>query len=80
VVASSDAPYGDPNPWSTIRCASEREPSLTPATVLASYLTEPTDPAGPLRTVTVGAPADLCLHATDTDTDTDTDTGAITAT
>lgn len=68
VVASSDAPYGDPDPWFTIRYASHREPSLTPATVLGSYLTEPTNPAGPPRTVTVGAPADLCLHTTDAGT------------
>ncbi|MTD53781.1 amidohydrolase family protein [Amycolatopsis pithecellobii] len=79
VIASSDAPYGDPNPWFTIRYASQREPSLTPVTVLGSYLTEPTDPAGPPRTITVGAPADLCLHTTDTSTGTVTVTATFAA-
>lgn len=63
VVASSDAPYGDPDPWYTVAYASDREASLAPATVLASYLTEPTRPAGSPRTVAIGAPADLCLRA-----------------
>lgn len=71
VVLSSDAPYGDPNPWVSIRSATTRR--LADGTVLgpdervgtaeatASLLTAPTDPGGAPRQVTAGAPADLCL-------------------
>jgi predicted amidohydrolase YtcJ len=71
VVASSDAPYGDPDPWHTITAATERRtPSgfvlgpdeRVPAeTALRSFLTDPDDPAGPERAIGVGGPADLCL-------------------
>jgi len=70
-VASSDAPYGDIDPWATVRAAGDRRtPSgrilgadeRVPADVaLGGYLTAPTDPAGPPRRVAVGAPADLAL-------------------
>lgn len=71
VVLSSDAPYGDPDPWATIRLAAaglpaERSPWLRDQTItageaLASYLTRPEDPAGPVRTLQPGATADLCV-------------------
>lgn len=71
VVLSSDAPYGDPDPWATIRLATvglpvDRSPwrhdQTIPARVaLASYLTRPEDPAGPVRRVQPGVPADLCV-------------------
>lgn len=73
VVLSSDAPYGDPDPWVTIRLSGAglppgRSPWLTDQTIssraaLASYLTAPDDPAGPPRRVEVGGVADLCVLA-----------------
>jgi predicted amidohydrolase YtcJ len=62
VVASSDAPYGDADPWLTIAYASQRPEESVPArSVLASMLTEPENPGGPARHLHPGAPADLCL-------------------
>jgi predicted amidohydrolase YtcJ len=71
VLASSDAPYGDADPWRTIAAAEQRTtPSgyvlgpdeRVPAEVaLRSFLTAPDDPAGPERAIAVGARADLCL-------------------
>ncbi|WP_435769647.1 amidohydrolase family protein [Nocardioides sp. SYSU DS0651] len=71
VVLSSDAPYGDPDPWTTIRLAASAGPgpgspwlgdeSIDPGVALRSYLTSPADPAGAVRRVEPGAPADLCL-------------------
>jgi predicted amidohydrolase YtcJ len=71
VAVSSDAPYGDPDPWATLRAAVTRacdgvpvgpdDERVTPTIALASMLTEPHDPAGAPRLVRVGAPADLCL-------------------
>lgn len=71
VVLSSDAPYGDPDPWATISLSSsglpaDRSPWLHDQTIsardaLESYLTRPEDPAGPVRTVQPGAIADLCV-------------------
>ena len=74
VAVSSDAPYGDPNPWTTVAAAARREcdgvvfdgdERVHPAVALASMLADPADPGGPARTVHVGAPADLCLLSTD---------------
>jgi predicted amidohydrolase YtcJ len=64
VVSSSDAPYGDVDPWQAIAAAAQREPSderVPAATALGSYLTRPLDIAGPPRAVAAGEPADLCL-------------------
>src|SRR3546814_2514617 len=71
VVLSSEAPYGDTNPWATVRLASaglpaERSPwledqTIRPGAALASYLTAPEDPSGLPRSVTVGGVADLCV-------------------
>ncbi|MCX5374869.1 amidohydrolase family protein [Streptomyces sp. NBC_00103] len=71
VAASSDAPYGDPDPWAGLRAASER---LTPSgrvlgadervaveVALRSMLSPLDDPGGPARRVAVGRPADLVL-------------------
>ncbi|WP_369254088.1 amidohydrolase family protein [Streptomyces sp. R35] len=71
VAASSDAPYGDPDPWACLRAASER---LTPSgrvlgadervpveVVLRALLSPLDDPGGPPRRVAVGRPADLVL-------------------
>lgn len=71
VAPSSDAPYGDPDPWRTIRAAAARTTGsgvvlgpaerVAPADVLAGYLSPADDPGGPPRRVRAGAPADLCL-------------------
>lgn len=71
VAASSDAPYGDPDPWAGLRAASER---LTPSgrvlgadervpveVALRGMLSPLDDPGGPARRVAVGRPADLVL-------------------
>lgn len=73
VALSSDAPYGDTDPWQTVAAAATRRtqdgvPFLpaeaVPAEVaLRSLLTAPADPAGAPRAVRAGAPADLCLLA-----------------
>jgi predicted amidohydrolase YtcJ len=78
VAASSDAPYGDCCPWTTIAAAARRDcggvtigdpgEQVAPATVLASMLTEPADPAGAPRTIALGRCADLCLLDADLDT------------
>jgi len=68
VAISSDAPYGDPDPWQTIRSAATRQPAgywpdeRVPAeTALATLLTDPMDPAGPPRRIQPGVRADLVL-------------------
>lgn len=71
VVASSDAPYGDPDPWRTVRAATERRTAsgellgaaeaVTAAEALRGFLTDPSDPAGAERRVAPGAEADLAL-------------------
>ena len=70
-VASSDAPYGDPDPWATIRAARERttatgavlgaDERVPPERTLAGFLAPLDRPAGPPRRVAVGEPADLVL-------------------
>ncbi|NNN28833.1 amidohydrolase family protein [Streptomyces sp. S3(2020)] len=71
VAASSDAPYGDPDPWACLRAATQRlTPSgrvlgpaerVPPATVLTGLLSPLSDPGGPPRRVAPGQPADLVL-------------------
>jgi predicted amidohydrolase YtcJ len=68
IAMSSDAPYGDPDPWATLRAAATREPEpgeaderLSPAEGLLTLLSDPLDPTGPPRQLAVGSPADLCL-------------------
>lgn len=75
MAVSSDAPYGDADPWQTIRAAATREPAgdgaagapaaaieRVPArAVLRSFLAEPLDPGGPPRRIRVGSAADLVL-------------------
>lgn len=71
VAASSDAPYGELDPWQVMADAAarltERGHSMSPEervgvrAVLASYLSAPDRPGGPVRRVVPGAPADLCL-------------------
>lgn len=71
VVASSDAPYGWPDPWRTMAAARDRiSPSratlgdgerVDVRTALAGYLSDPHDPGGRPRTIKVGERADFCL-------------------
>jgi predicted amidohydrolase YtcJ len=71
VAASSDAPYGDLDPWQAMRTAARRtsaagetlegEETVSPATALAGYLSAATDPGGTPRRIKSGAAADLCL-------------------
>lgn len=71
VSASSDAPYGDLDPWATVRAARDRRtPSgrvlgvderVPAAVALAGFLSPPAEPGGRPRDVHVGGPADLVL-------------------
>ena len=71
VAASSDAPFGELDPWRIIRDATERRTAggavlgeqerVEARVALEGYLTGPQDPGGDRRTVLRGAPADLCL-------------------
>lgn len=70
-VPSSDAPYGDADPWASLRSATTRRTrsgrvvgtdERVPASVaLRGMLTPLADPGGPVRRVAVGEPADLVL-------------------
>jgi predicted amidohydrolase YtcJ len=64
-VASSDAPYGEHDPWRVIATAAGRDlgpdERVPAATALAGYLSGPRTPGGPGRRVAPGAPADLVL-------------------
>lgn len=71
VAASSDAPYGDPDPWKGIEDAVQRVTSsgrvigpderVSARTALAGFLSAPDRPGGPLREVRPGSAADLVL-------------------
>lgn len=70
MAGGSDAPYGSADPWAAMAAAVRRQTSrgavigpdeaLSPEDALALYLADPLDLAR-TRTLTVGAPADLCL-------------------
>lgn len=71
VAASSDAPYGDPDPWTCLRSASSRLTAsgrvigpgerVPAATALRGLLAPLDDPGGPPRQIMAGTPADLVL-------------------
>jgi predicted amidohydrolase YtcJ len=73
VAASSDAPFGDLDPWQTMRDARDRtsqggvvigpDETVSSARALAGYLSSPDSPGGRPRQVAAGATADLCLLA-----------------
>ncbi len=73
LAGSSDAPFGDADPWCAMRAAVERrtvggetlgpDEALTPEEALGLYLAPLDDPGGPRRRIEPGAPADLCLLA-----------------
>ncbi len=70
VAASSDAPYGPADPWQVIAAAADRTTPagavicpaerVTAQQALSGYLSAPSSPGGPPRTVAVGT-ADLVL-------------------
>jgi predicted amidohydrolase YtcJ len=71
VAASTDAPFGHPDPWRAVAAATTRrtaagqplgaEEAVDARTALALLLGTLTDPGGPTRRVRPGARADLCL-------------------
>ena len=71
VAGSSDAPFGDLDPWRAIVAAVDRrtasgrslseDEAVTASRALELYLGRPEAPGGPARRVRVGEPADLCL-------------------
>jgi predicted amidohydrolase YtcJ len=71
LVPSSDAPYGPLDPWAVISAAAARRtPSgrsvgpaerMSTAGALAGYLSDLSDPSGPVRRIRLGATADLML-------------------
>ncbi|UCE86186.1 MAG: amidohydrolase family protein [Deltaproteobacteria bacterium] len=68
---STDAPFGDADPWRAIRAAVDRrtengaalgaDETLTPERALALFTSPPEAPGGPPRAIAVGAAADLCV-------------------
>ena len=73
LAGSTDAPFGQPDPWSAMSAAVTRRTALghqigrderlTPERALNLFLGHPTDPGGDVRTVSAGSGADLCLLA-----------------
>ncbi len=71
VAGSTDAPFGDADPWRAVAAAVHRRtPSgavlgdherLAPDRALALFLGHGSSPGGPARRVAVGAGADVCL-------------------
>ncbi|MFC8435128.1 amidohydrolase family protein [Streptomyces sp. NPDC057253] len=70
-VPSSDAPFGDPDPWRTVAAASSRRTPggavlgaherVDARVALSGFLTPLRSPAAPPRRLMPGSPADLCL-------------------
>jgi predicted amidohydrolase YtcJ len=71
LALSSDAPYGDPDPWRAMRAAVERRTrggaivdaaeALTPEAALHGFLGPADRPGRASRTIAPGALADVCL-------------------
>ncbi|CAA0124836.1 N-substituted formamide deformylase [Mycolicibacterium vanbaalenii] len=90
VALSTDAPFGDADPWAAMRAAVHRRTPagailgaaecVSPAEALAMFLGAPTRPAS-ARPVQPGAPGDLCvLSAPPADALADLDRGLVAAT
>ena len=68
---SSDAPYGDADPWATLAASSTRKTQsgrvlgaderVGAEVALGGMLSALDDPGGPLRAISVGAPADVVV-------------------
>jgi predicted amidohydrolase YtcJ len=75
VGAGTDAPFGPEDPWLAIASAVRRttrsgrvvgpDERLAPLRALGLFLSDPAEPGGPPRAITVGAAADLCLLGDD---------------
>jgi predicted amidohydrolase YtcJ len=71
VGGSTDAPYGDADPWAAVRAAVERTTPtgavlgagerLDVGRALELFLSDATDPGGPPRRIEAGARAELCV-------------------
>lgn len=71
LAGSTDAPYGDCDPWAAMRAAVQRSSRsgallgaverLSPEQALALFTSTADDPGGASRDIAVGATADLCL-------------------
>ncbi len=71
LAGGSDAPFGEPDPWSAMQAAVSRrtrsgqvmgaQEALTPEQALALFTTALDAPGGAPRRIAVGQPADLCL-------------------
>lgn len=71
LAGSTDAPYGNPDPWAAMRAAVQRTSrsgviigqleQLTPEQALALFTSGADDPGGISRTIAVGERADVCL-------------------
>ena len=71
LAGSTDAPYGNPDPWAAMRAAVDRRSRagialgraerLSPEQALALFTSAADDPGGASRTIAVGEVADLCL-------------------
>ena len=71
LASSSDAPYGDPDPWRSMQAAVSRatrdgaqigaDEALSPEQALGLHLSALADAGGAPRSIEVGARADLCL-------------------
>jgi predicted amidohydrolase YtcJ len=73
VGGSSDAPYGDIDPWQAIRAATDRRTTqghvlggaerIDAMRALDLYLSPADAPGGPPRRLAPGSPADICIVA-----------------
>jgi predicted amidohydrolase YtcJ len=71
LAGSTDAPFGNPDPWAAINAAVTRQTAdgailgeaerLTPEQALRLFLSPLHDPGGPPRQLAIGSTADLCL-------------------
>jgi len=71
VAGSTDAPYGNPDPWRAMRASVSRRSRggrvlaeherLSPEQALALFTSAADDPGGGSRRIAVGEVADLCL-------------------
>jgi predicted amidohydrolase YtcJ len=78
VAASSDAPFGNVDPWRTLEAAESRRTAggsilgaherVSARQALAGYLSKGDLPGGSARRIQVGAPSDICLLSVPLDT------------
>lgn len=66
LAAGSDAPFGNPNPWTAMAAAVKRPKgfeveAVSPEAALALYTKPAHDAGAPSRKIKIGAAADLCL-------------------